>query len=472
MKCNGCGHEFVKTLSRCPRCHRSTSNSASNSTRRGRASTDSRLLEFPRKTRYAAPVEAPVSVPAWRAELTEKVRAIRARRSADPQACAPGEQVGGFESDNRTNVVVEQLPEPAISYSPNITPRRAVARTSAIEQAETPVVSPRRTSSNIVEAALIRVKRASENASRAALPKIEPARNMQATTQVGLALDRGATARALEPAPEVESRPEPAPAPSPRPELVQSQARLSPRVETQSPRLEPSPRIERPSLHIETASPLIETASPQIATPSPRIETTPLVESKLPEKESATSYAVSAMPDTSASEVAASILPLDEIEPVDYLEAEIRKVDQAYGAAFLRNESPSILIHAVIFGVDALSLIAACAPFLAIISIADGSFASTQTKITACAVVAVISFFYLLLTQGLCGRTFGMMLTNTRIVDAGTFEAPAATRALARTAGYFIAIAPIMLGVVWAAFNKRRRGWQDYISGTIVVRDF
>lgn len=424
MKCHGCGHEFVKTLTRCPRCHRSTSNSTS---RAGRASTDSRLLEFPRKTRFAAPVEPAVSVPAWRAELSEKVRAIRAKRTVDPQDITNSEQVvSAFESDNQASVPVQQQPEPAISYSANITARKATPRTTSIEQTQAPVSPSRRTSSNIVEAALIRVKRASENASRAALPKIEPARTMPASAQVGLAL--GATARALEPEPEIEAKPEstPAPIPTPRPELVQTRITPTPRVDP----VLPEEKHEAP-----------------VATASVEEQTSPVV-------------------------VQTRTLILDEIEPVDYLEAEIRKVDQAYGAAFLRNESASVFTHAVIFTVDVFALAASCSPFLAIIRIADGNFATPQTRFTAGAIVVVITFFYLALTQTLCGRTFGMMLTNTRIVDASTFEAPSPARALARTAGYFLAAAPAMLGFIWTAFNRRRRGWQDFISGTIVVRDF
>ena len=420
MKCHGCGHEFAKTLTRCPRCHRSTS-------RRGRASTDSRLLEFPKRARIAAPVEAPVSIPAWRAELNEKVRAIRARRSADSQAAAAAEQlVSSFDADKRTEVPIQQQNEPAVSYSANVTSRKTTLRTSPIERTEMPAASARRTSSNIVEAALIRVKRASENASRAALPKIEPARTMPASTQVGLAIDRQATARALEPAPEIESNPEPAP--SPRPALVQT-----------------------------------------------RITRAARIDSVLPEKQSAKTVAIaSPEPQTPFDDIVEQTptLIIDELEPLDYLEAEIRKVDQALGAEFLRNESPSVFTHAVIFFVDVIAVAASCSPFLAIIRIADGNFASAQTRLTSGAIVALISFFYLALTQSLCGRTFGMMLTNTRIVDSQSFEAPTASRALLRTVGYFIAAAPAMLGIIWAAFNRKRQGWQDFISGTVVVRDF
>lgn len=163
---------------------------------------------------------------------------------------------------------------------------------------------------------------------------------------------------------------------------------------------------------------------------------------------------------------------IDEIEPLDYLEAEIRKVDQALGAAFLPNESPSILVHMVIDLVDLIAIAMSCSPFLACIRIADGSFAVPQTQFVTVAVVALISFFYFALTQSGCSRTFGMMLTNTRVVDGVTFKEISASRALIRTAGYFIAVVPAMLGIIWRAFNSNHRAWQDFLSGTIVVRDY
>jgi uncharacterized RDD family membrane protein YckC len=163
---------------------------------------------------------------------------------------------------------------------------------------------------------------------------------------------------------------------------------------------------------------------------------------------------------------------LDEIEPLDYLEAEVRKVDKALGAEFLRNESPSIFTHAVIGVVDLFAVAASSSLFLATIRIADGSFSTAQTRLASASIVLVISFFYLALTQCLCGRTFGMMLTNTRVVDALAFGAPSPTQSLLRTTGYFVAAAPAMIGIFWAVLNRRHRGWQDFLSGTVVVRDF
>jgi hypothetical protein len=212
MKCHGCGHEFPNTSARCPRCHRSTS-------RRGRTSTDSRLLEFPRRTRVAQPAEATAPpLPAWRVELNEKVRAIRANRGPSSSATeSPAEEmVKSVDADTRSVSVSARPDEPRRSYDRDAGARAAAPRPESNQPAG---ASGRRSSNNIVEAALTRVKRATENASRAALPKIEPARSIQASTQVSLAVDRQATARALDPVPEIEPTVELTPAP--RPEVVQ-----------------------------------------------------------------------------------------------------------------------------------------------------------------------------------------------------------------------------------------------------------
>ena len=414
MICHGCGHEFPNTSTRCPRCHRSTS-------RRGRTSTDSRLLEFPRRTRVAPPAAATAPpLPAWRVELNEKVRAIRANRDVSSTTIHPPaeEIVNPFEAEPRTAGSSALRNEPRSAYARDAGVHNAVSRPESSQPATAPATAARRSSNNIVEAALTRVKRASENASRAALPKIEPARSIQAGTQVSLAADRQATALALDPAPEIESRAEFTPAP--RPVAVQT-------------------AIIKPS----------------------RVEATAAVDATLSKASDADHVAAPA-----------SLLVYDELEPLDYLEAEVRKVDKALGAEFLRNESPSIFTHAVIGIADLLAVAISCSPFLAFIRIVDGSFSVAHTRLASGAIVVLIAFFYLALTQCLCGRTFGMMLTNTRVVDAQAFEAPSPSQSLLRTAGYFVAAAPALAGIIWAAFDRKHRGWQDFISGTVVVRDF
>jgi len=164
--------------------------------------------------------------------------------------------------------------------------------------------------------------------------------------------------------------------------------------------------------------------------------------------------------------------PIDDLEPLDYLEAEIRKVDRVLAAEFKRNESPSVFSHAVIGIVDLIAVAVSCSPFLALVRISNGSFSLNQTRLASGIIVGLIAFFYFALTQCLCGKTFGMMLTNTRVVDATEYKTPSISQSLVRTGGYLVAAAPALLGFLWAAINRKHRGWHDYISGTMVVRDF
>jgi uncharacterized RDD family membrane protein YckC len=165
-----------------------------------------------------------------------------------------------------------------------------------------------------------------------------------------------------------------------------------------------------------------------------------------------------------------SVIVLDEVEPLDYLAAEINKV--AAGDEFAHNESPSLYTHVVIGLTDLLTIALSCAPFLALIEIVNGNYAEGRTRMAIVVVILVVSSFYLALTQSLCGKTFGMMLTNTRLVTAQNFEPITPGRAVLRTFGYFVAFAPAMIGLLWPALNHKRRAWQDYIAGTLVARDF
>jgi len=372
------------------------------------------------------PAPAAPPLPAWRAELNEKVRAIRANRSAATSTSdAPVEELA-TSNEHGSRILSSQQDNSGIAYARDPRIHGAATHLESSQSAVATTTPARRSSNNIVEAALTRVKRATENASRAALPKIEPARSIQ--TQVSLSVDRQATARALEPAPEIES-----------------------------------------SFDI-TPAPLPEISQPTISKPS-------RIEAALPEKQvvESTAIAETSVAHSSLAEETIDLgaLPIiDDLEPLDYLEAEVRKVDKALGKEFLKNESASIFTHAVIGLVDLLAIAVSCSPFLAFIRIADGSFSISQTRLASGAIVALIAFFYLALTQCLCGKTFGMMLTNTRIVDAQAFETPSPSQALVRTAGYFVAAAPAFAGLLWTIVDRKRRGWQDFISGTMVVRDF
>ncbi len=65
--------------------------------------------------------------------------------------------------------------------------------------------------------------------------------------------------------------------------------------------------------------------------------------------------------------------------------------------------------------------------------------------------------------------TPGKWLLGLKIVRYKTLEPVARWRYIARFLGYYVSAAPIMLGFLWMNFNKQRRGFHDYIAGTVVI---
>ena len=68
------------------------------------------------------------------------------------------------------------------------------------------------------------------------------------------------------------------------------------------------------------------------------------------------------------------------------------------------------------------------------------------------------------------GATPGKMAISAKVVDAVTGEHPSAPRYIARYVGYLLSMLPLGLGFIWIAFDKRKQGWHDKLSGTVVVR--
>ena len=66
--------------------------------------------------------------------------------------------------------------------------------------------------------------------------------------------------------------------------------------------------------------------------------------------------------------------------------------------------------------------------------------------------------------------TPGKMAVSARIVDARTGGALTLGQSLLRYAGYFVALLPLGLGILWVAFDARKQGWHDKLAKTVVVR--
>jgi uncharacterized RDD family membrane protein YckC len=66
--------------------------------------------------------------------------------------------------------------------------------------------------------------------------------------------------------------------------------------------------------------------------------------------------------------------------------------------------------------------------------------------------------------------TPGKMLIGAKIVDAATGGKPTTRQLIVRYLGYYVSTIPLLLGLIWVAFDPRKQGWHDKLAGTVVVR--
>ena len=66
--------------------------------------------------------------------------------------------------------------------------------------------------------------------------------------------------------------------------------------------------------------------------------------------------------------------------------------------------------------------------------------------------------------------TPGKMATKLIIVDAQTGGKPSTRQFIIRYVGYYLAMLPLFLGIIWVGIDKRKQGWHDMLAGTGVRR--
>lgn len=99
----------------------------------------------------------------------------------------------------------------------------------------------------------------------------------------------------------------------------------------------------------------------------------------------------------------------------------------------------------------------------------DLVLARDPALVMALALFCAISLVYLLVFQIASGHTLGMRVLKMKIIDVYG-EPPSAVRCLARCAGYLAGVATLFLGFLWMGFDSEKRGLQDWIAGTYVIR--
>jgi uncharacterized RDD family membrane protein YckC len=80
-----------------------------------------------------------------------------------------------------------------------------------------------------------------------------------------------------------------------------------------------------------------------------------------------------------------------------------------------------------------------------------------------------ITLIYLFVFHMTLGRTLGMRVLKMKVIDVYG-DPPSPARCAARCACYLASIATLFLGFLWIGFDSEKRGLQDWIAGTYVIR--
>lgn len=99
----------------------------------------------------------------------------------------------------------------------------------------------------------------------------------------------------------------------------------------------------------------------------------------------------------------------------------------------------------------------------------DLVLATDPALIMGLALFLAIGLTYLLVFHIVVGRTLGMRVMKLRVIDVYG-DRPAPGRCVARCAGYLASAATLFLGFLWIGFDAEKRGLQDWIAGTYVIR--
>lgn len=65
--------------------------------------------------------------------------------------------------------------------------------------------------------------------------------------------------------------------------------------------------------------------------------------------------------------------------------------------------------------------------------------------------------------------TPGKIVIGALIVDAKTGQKPTLQQYIVRYIGYFVALLPLGLGILWVAWDKKKQGWHDKLASTVVI---
>ncbi len=97
-----------------------------------------------------------------------------------------------------------------------------------------------------------------------------------------------------------------------------------------------------------------------------------------------------------------------------------------------------------------------------------GSIVDASIGLLLYYVVAFGYFIYFWSSAG-GGQTPGMRVLDLKVIRTDGSQLTIG-QAIIREIGFIVAAIPLLIGLIWAAFDSEKQGWHDKIASTYVVR--
>lgn len=428
----------------------------------------STLIEFPGANRNR---------PAWRKELSERVREIQQRRARE--AALEAEESARAEGQSgRAALAAEDSSARAARAE-----ERAKQLGLVPPPAETPELNP------IVVAALKRIE-------RARMPPAPPTRG-----RAGRAAT--AAARVVEERYEPTTETQPA-APKPQRESRKAQPPAADTTDT-------APRVEKTEPKTDTGRlPNLVAVPPK----QPSLDTPPAPAAKTFDEVTAvnTQPVTNATTNATTSATTTNVIPpapvVERAEPKVSGEVSVapqassvtvetaetfdkpqpRRIEgviddhwlERHGADALPkvvtakdlyDDRASVVRRCASAIVDLLVVTFLSAPFAAVIELSIGNWNDVRVQTSMGGIVFVMMFLYFTCSTALAGRTLGQRLFALHTVDANSALAPTTSQCMRRAVVYILSLATFGLGLLYALFDAEGRTAHDLLSRTVVVKE-
>ena len=111
----------------------------------------------------------------------------------------------------------------------------------------------------------------------------------------------------------------------------------------------------------------------------------------------------------------------------------------------------------------------------AFLSVYDGSVTTIEEGLTQAQkyeyffINNILPIFLVIFLWVKYGGTPGKLMLGIEVIDEKTGKNMSIGKSILRYIGYLLSTIPLLLGFIWVAFDKRKRGFHDMIAGSVVV---